>query len=273
MKYKAIIAAAALAASSVANAITDPFPGGSSLVLTAFDNTSSFLLNDGVTTETAARGIVVDLGVDFNGFLANPAAAFSSFSLGTLWNDTFFNVTDADGDLAASDVNNIRWNITAAIDTGLPSQLQLLTSIATGNTPVATNNQVSNAIVQLGDLFGAADTVGAAPGNPIGSTSAAASNPASNYSTNFDNQVGFNNTVGLGETISLFALGITTQFVFGQEQIVPGNAASVSNPFDAQYTLFADGSFAPVPIPGAVWLFGAGLFGLVGVARRRRNAA
>jgi hypothetical protein len=29
--------------------------------------------------------------------------------------------------------------------------------------------------------------------------------------------------------------------------------------------------FAPVPIPAAVWLFGSGLLGLVGIARRRRG--
>lgn len=40
------------------------------------------------------------------------------------------------------------------------------------------------------------------------------------------------------------------------------------------WTLASNGelTFAPVPIPAAVWLFGAGLMGLVGVARRRRNS-
>lgn len=32
-------------------------------------------------------------------------------------------------------------------------------------------------------------------------------------------------------------------------------------------------NFAPIPVPAAAWLFGSGLIGLVGVARRRRNKA
>jgi hypothetical protein len=33
------------------------------------------------------------------------------------------------------------------------------------------------------------------------------------------------------------------------------------------------GSMAPVPVPAALWLFGSGLVGLVGLARRKMNAA
>lgn len=33
-----------------------------------------------------------------------------------------------------------------------------------------------------------------------------------------------------------------------------------------------DENFPPVPVPAAVWLFGSGLIGLVGIARRRRKA-
>jgi len=37
-------------------------------------------------------------------------------------------------------------------------------------------------------------------------------------------------------------------------------------------TIYAnDESFPPVPVPAAVWLFGSGLIGLVGIARRRRT--
>lgn len=39
------------------------------------------------------------------------------------------------------------------------------------------------------------------------------------------------------------------------------------------YALHLQGVVTPVPAPAAVWLLGSGLVGLVGVARRRKNAA
>ena len=40
----------------------------------------------------------------------------------------------------------------------------------------------------------------------------------------------------------------------------------------ANNIMFADFTASAVPVPAAVWLFGSGLVGLVGVARRRRKA-
>lgn len=39
-----------------------------------------------------------------------------------------------------------------------------------------------------------------------------------------------------------------------------------------QYGLHLEGTISAVPVPAAVWLFGSGLLGLVGVARRRKAA-
>lgn len=47
----------------------------------------------------------------------------------------------------------------------------------------------------------------------------------------------------------------------------------VGGAFDGQTgTYAATGTYSAVPVPAAVWLFGSGLVGLVGVARRRRKA-
>ena len=45
--------------------------------------------------------------------------------------------------------------------------------------------------------------------------------------------------------------------------------AMSTDPFPGQTPIFS-GVIAPVPVPAAVWLFGSGLLGLVGVARRRK---
>jgi len=49
--------------------------------------------------------------------------------------------------------------------------------------------------------------------------------------------------------------------------------AMVTQPFPDQTPIFS-GTIAPVavPVPAAVWLFGSGLVGLAGVARRRKTA-
>ncbi|MFW5679995.1 MAG: VPLPA-CTERM sorting domain-containing protein, partial [Pseudomonadota bacterium] len=43
--------------------------------------------------------------------------------------------------------------------------------------------------------------------------------------------------------------------------------------FDADFNLLADGSLAVVPLPAAVWMFGAGIAGLVALRRRRDQLA
>lgn len=47
---------------------------------------------------------------------------------------------------------------------------------------------------------------------------------------------------------------------------------SPSNFGGSQYLLSLTGTVSAVPVPAAIWLFGSGLLGLVGVARRRKAA-
>ena len=57
--------------------------------------------------------------------------------------------------------------------------------------------------------------------------------------------------------------------------MIPGMENGPFPGFNAQFNLTAAGLVTPpseVPVPAAVWLFGSGLLGLVGVARRKKAA-
>lgn len=67
--------------------------------------------------------------------------------------------------------------------------------------------------------------------------------------------------VGLGSTALDLSIGL---FDNGSERIWADSSG-----FNDTMPLFVDGSVNVIPIPAAVWLFGSGLIGLIGVARRR----
>ena len=264
---KAIAAAMTLAAGTLlgteAQAAVPTIPGAShsSLVLTAFDNSSTFLLNDGVTIETANRGFVADLGLWGGG-----APAFSITDFSSLFNAAFVNVLDGDGDAAPSSLSNIRWNITAGVQGANAAQNQILTTITPGNPPVgAQNQQLQQSVGEMIGYFG--DIGGADPTESF--TGPNNANPAENWGSNFNGQMGaLNNGLGLGDPMELVVLGITTGF-FGIQPSDPVQFASI---FSSDFTLTDTGLFtnaSVVPVPAAVWLMGSALIGLVGVSRRR----
>ncbi len=53
--------------------------------------------------------------------------------------------------------------------------------------------------------------------------------------------------------------------------LVPGTFMD-NGPFAGQHATFEGVAVSAVPVPAAVWLFGSGLLGLVGVARRKKAA-
>jgi hypothetical protein len=72
----------------------------------------------------------------------------------------------------------------------------------------------------------------------------------------------------IGSSIALY--GLTGNNGTGTvESYILGSAKLGS---DGTLTLTGNTTTAPVPLPAAVWLFGSGLMGLVGVSRRRKAA-
>ncbi|VAW64792.1 hypothetical protein MNBD_GAMMA11-824 [hydrothermal vent metagenome] len=56
-------------------------------------------------------------------------------------------------------------------------------------------------------------------------------------------------------------------YVLDYSATLPSNAANYGN---VKYKLHLEGTISAVPVPAAVWLFGSGLIGLTGMARRKR---
>ena len=94
-----------------------------------------------------------------------------------------------------------------------------------------------------------------------------------------------NFNVGAGQVAGLinFAYGVTTNIrvidvwnVNADGSLTTVNAPGMENGpfpgFNAAFNLTAPGLVSAVPVPAAVWLFGSGLLGLVGVARRKQAA-
>lgn len=70
-------------------------------------------------------------------------------------------------------------------------------------------------------------------------------------------------------TDDMFAYYPALQFTAGTNYYLFASGGSVS-PVNVPYTLSMTAAAAPVPVPPAVWLFGSGLLGLIGVARRKK---
>ncbi len=118
------------------------------------------------------------------------------------------------------------------------------------------NGDVTQTNGGLFPLTTASETTAAAYTN-----SAAEPNAASKY-----NMLGANDLESFGTSYQLF--GFTGNGGTGTLQsYILGTASLAAN---GLLTITGNTSSSPVPLPAAVWLFGSGLMGLVGVSRRRK---
>ena len=85
---------------------------------------------------------------------------------------------------------------------------------------------------------------------------------ANTWLSNYGGGLPFNNTAGVDTALGFCQLGTSD------------GSDAVATPFDGSWTLSSNGTLtysavSQVPVPAAVWLFGSGLVGMIGVARRK----
>jgi hypothetical protein len=260
--------------------------GNSSVVLYAFSSVRSY-----------SR----DLGFNLNDFLYTGASApmAGSYSFNSTLNTDMpivtGNVTDpghtlsfgadplmmswlGDGSTLAP---YVQWGIAAVDGQGTGSAFRALTTVTIGASSAGTTNSELATFENKFDSFVIAhNNLGTHVSSLNGSTGSDASNSAAaNAATVFDINWGgatsFISTGGVGQSLEFF-------FMAGNGTLLNTNATAVryGNAGDfATWTLNADGSLlymtpgavSAVPVPAAVWLFGSGLVGLIGISHRRKK--
>ena len=285
------VAVALAAAGSQANAAMVNSQG------TLSDGNSSVILY--AYSSSLGRSYSRDLGFNLNDFLYNGASAPTAGSLpfnpAATPAVSAGNVTTAgytlnfgadalmaswlgNGSALASDV---QWGIAAVDGTGTGSAFRALTTVQAGASSAGTTNfELGSFEVKFDGFVNAHNALGTHATDLNGSAGSDGSNiPAANaatgFSVNWGGATSFFSTGGIGQSLEFF-------FMAQNGTLANTNATSVrygaSNPDGtAKWTLNANGGLAyavptAVPVPAAVWLFGSGLLGLVGISRRKKSA-
>ena len=281
MKMKLLVAAVALAAAGQASAaIVTSASGNGELFLSVYDAVAqkSYTRDLGITIDQfLSAGSIAP--VSGSNFAFNPSAT-PAVGAGNVVSDGYHLTFGVDA-LLQSFMGNagvlnsgITWGVGAMDGNGV--HRYLTTTNATASTIATLNNtQVKNFatsdvyLLAVNALTNAADSNGSITATPA---DGAAYVPA-NFSSNWSGNANFDMTALVGQDQNFFMLNTvgtkaTTKVAVTEYLNANGNAV---------WNLASNGTLtynAPsaVPVPAAVWLLGSGLIGMVGVARRRKQA-
>ncbi len=267
-KLKALAAAVAIAVSAPASAtIATSTSGNGELFLTVWDSVSQ-------TSYTRDLGLTVNTFLENDSTPAQLAAVNAPGYSQTFTADSTFSAWLSS---VSANLAGLVWNVGAMDGSGANRYLSTSSSI-----PTLTNSAVTvlndSADVYLTNV----NTLGSHPGTTAvnGSNTASAANDgqayadAGSWGANWGNKaVGWTSGALIGASNFFWSIAangsgsLTTAFLtqFGNE-----NGMSTWNLATDGTLTYNTASPAAVPVPAAVWLLGSGLFGLVGIARRRR---
>lgn len=264
LKLKALVAAVAFAATGAAQAAisTDGWSqpnagagtGAGELFLSMYD-------------PSVSQSLVVDLNLTASSFITGNAALINTFSLTSVALDNFI--------AASPNASLMQWNLGAIsngpgfagvgvltthgnagatidplADGGPVNGTQLLAALDNGSAYVNNNNPTQT-------VQGSSD-----PGYHFGGLWAGSFGGGT---WTWDNQhIGFAG----GELMSFISIDESNP-IDGQPFVTAfSNAQWMVDPITG--TVSYEGAVSAVPVPAAVWLFGSGMLGLVGIARRRK---
>lgn len=271
LKLKSLVIAVALAAAGTTQAaiVTDGYNGGAGLGTGTGAGELMFSILDPV----ANQSLILDMNLTVNTFRNSNASLINTFSV----TDSVFQ-----GFLSAhsADWSQMRWNLGGLSNSGLGPNAGILTT--NGNAGATINPTVQgpvdgNALTSaMGSIENYANlnnpslSPNAAISNSVAATGYMGGSWGSNFGGSFffsNEQTGFG---GPGQLMSFIALGSTDVSDLSGTPISTtySNGRWVVDPTLGQVSYV--GQVSAVPVPAAVWLFGSGLLGLVGISRRRR---
>ena len=288
LKTLAVAIALAAAGSQANAAMVNAQSGDSSVIMYAW-------------SASLGRSYSRDLGTDMDSFLYNGASAptAGSYPFNTTLNADMpivaGNVTNAGYSLAfganslmtswlgsgSALASDVQWGIAAVDGTGSGSNFRALTTVQAGASSAGTTNfELGSFEVNFDGFVQAHNALGTHVSNLNGSSGSdgsnlAAANAATGFGVNWGGATSFFSTGGVGQSLEFFFMAQSSTLAGAQATSVRyGNTDGF-----ATWTLNSDGSLgyataaaAVVPVPPAVWLFGSGLLGLVGIARRKKTA-
>jgi len=287
IKLKTLAALVALSVTGAANAfVGGPTVPGFTLPSADVNNTSGSEYVLSVYDQTTGKSFSADLGIAYNTTLGTTAAGTNLLTANqvTALNTVFLDT--ATGTLAAG----LRYSIMAADSklggASIPEFGQRMLTTSTTIVGRFLNKDVNQATLAADAWVGQLNTklTHQDPTNPNGWSSATSNFDSTSWMATMGTS-GWEQNLYVSEALvsdSLFFLAmdatVTATTIPGIGTFPAQNAgdnATIS--YLGNFTLTGNGNLSytavasAVPLPAAVWLFGAGLMGLVGVARRRRE--
>jgi len=221
-----------------------------------------------------AQSLALDMNLTVNQFRNNNASLINTFSVTNSLLQSFI--------AGSANPSAMVWNLGGLSNLGLGPDAGILTT--NGNAGATINpavngpydgNALTNAMgsIESYSMVNNGAFTLANPNSAISSASGPAGFLGGSWGYNFGGATQFNNTVagfGSDQLMSFIALGATDVSDLSGTPISTTFANGKWHVNATTGTVSYVGQVSAVPVPAAIWLFGSGLLGLVGISRRKQ---